>query len=152
MPSRLRGWDYGGAGAYFITICTYRRQPLFGEIAAEHVLHTALGAMVQHTLDKIVLEHAGLQMHASVVMPDHVHAVFEHVVPSKSGLAIDLIVRKFKGQVSHHAYGTELVTRQQSLWQRGFFDRVIRSEQEFEALVRYVETNPLRSAIRMRKP
>ena len=152
MPPRLLGWDYGAPGAYFITICTHRRRPVLGEIVGEHVSHTALGALVQQALGAMVREHAGLTVHAFAVMPDHVHAVFEYVTARENRLAIDLVVRKFKGRVSHQAYDAELMTRQQPLWQRGFFDRVIRSEEEFEALVRYVETNPLRSAIRMRNP
>jgi REP element-mobilizing transposase RayT len=73
---RLKDYDYTQEGAYFVTLCTYQRECLFGEVN-EH------GIMVANTLGQIVEEEwiqtailrPYIELDAFVVMPNHVHSI-----------------------------------------------------------------------------
>ena len=64
---RLRSYDYSTAGAYFVTICTYRRQLLFDD----HLLRVLVEATWMALPDRF----PSVQLDARVVMPNHFHAI-----------------------------------------------------------------------------
>jgi REP element-mobilizing transposase RayT len=72
---RLRGYDYGQAGAYFVTICTRDRACLLGDVVDDEVRLSDAGRVVQETLDGLAGHYPHVHVDASAVMPDHVHAV-----------------------------------------------------------------------------
>jgi len=72
---RLSGYDYGQAGAYFVTICTQDRAERFGAIAAGRMRLNDAGRMVERRWDELNRAYAGIQTDAFVVMPDHTHGV-----------------------------------------------------------------------------
>ncbi|MEM1117855.1 MAG: hypothetical protein AAGJ11_15190 [Bacteroidota bacterium] len=72
---RLRRHDYAG-GLYFITICTRRRQPLFGEVLAGQMVLSALGAIARDEWRRTEAVRPTVRLDAFVVMPDHVHLLF----------------------------------------------------------------------------
>ncbi len=72
---RLRGYNYAQPGAYFVTICTHDRRPLFGEVIdGQMVLHTC-GMIVSMCWQELPNHYARVMLDAFVVMPDHVHGV-----------------------------------------------------------------------------
>jgi REP element-mobilizing transposase RayT len=128
---RLDGFDYSTAGAYFVTVCTHHRAPLFAAIAyarcAEHCWHAIPG-------------HYDVDLDAFAVMPDHVHGI---VLIGGGGAARPLhaVVGSFKSAVTREI--NELRNTQGAqVWQRGYFDRIVRDETELEALREYVISNP----------
>lgn len=72
---RLRGYDYSREGAYFVTICTYNRASMFGEIVDEQMQLNALGQIVEACWQAIPDHFQDVQADAGVVMPNHVHGV-----------------------------------------------------------------------------
>jgi putative transposase len=72
---RLRGYDYAQAGAYFVTIVTKDRAPLFGEILDGEMCLNDGGALVDSVWEKLPDHYRGVECDAFIVMPNHVHGV-----------------------------------------------------------------------------
>ena len=144
MPNRLRGWDYASPGEYFVTVCTHLRRPLFGVVEDEVVRHSRLGRDVASQLVEVIGNRQGLCLDAFVVMPDHVHMIIGQGAEPASTHRVDWAVGQFKGRTTRLARERAIVASGAPLWQRGFFDRVVRSTEEHAALTEYIETNPLR--------
>jgi len=73
---RLRGYDYAGGGAYFVTICTVGGKCLFGEVVEGKMFLNEAGQLVQKTWDSLPTRFRSLVLDAFQVMPNHIHAVF----------------------------------------------------------------------------
>ena len=73
---RLRGYDYAGGGAYFITICTQGKIPEFGSIVEGEMVLNETGRLMQRTWDDLPQRFKTLILDAFQVMPNHVHGVF----------------------------------------------------------------------------
>ena len=72
---RLQGYDYAQAGAYFVTVCAYNRECLFGEIMGEEMQVNASGEIVIACWHDIPRHFANVELDAFVVMPNHVHGI-----------------------------------------------------------------------------
>lgn len=72
---RLSGYDYGQAGAYFVTICTQDRTCLFGDVVGGGMRLNACGQIVQDELARTPVIRPEMRLDAFVVMPNHVHFV-----------------------------------------------------------------------------
>ena len=132
---RLRGFDYGTPGVYFVTVCTRGRRCVLGRVHGAAVLLSATGRIVARALAGIDVFHPGVGLDVSVVMPNHVHAIvlLDRALGAPS---LPVVVGAFKARASRRAG--------EPLWQRGFHDRIVRDEQELDALREYVLWNPLR--------
>ena len=85
---RLQGYDYALAGAYFMTICTYGREPLFGEIV-DGVMHPNLfGQVVRSYWERIPHHAPNVVLDAFVVMPNHVHGIITLAGNARRGEAL----------------------------------------------------------------
>lgn len=73
--TRLKDYDYTQAGAYFITLCAYERQSLFGEIVGGVLRASEVGKVVQECWDALPSRLATVELDAFVVMPNHVHGI-----------------------------------------------------------------------------
>lgn len=135
---RLRHYDYAQAGAYFVTACAFGRQCLFGHVASDEMQLSELGRIVREHWLAIPFHWSGVELDSFVVMPNHLHGI---VVLSRAGQGppLQTVVGAFKAGVSREAGG--------SVWQRSFYERVIRSERELQALCQYVADNPLKWAL-----
>ena len=130
-PSRVRGFDYRGYHQYFVTTCTYRRAPYFAE--EQHA------AELVSRIPPTFKEHA-FDVLAYCVMPDHVHLLLEGV----SGAAdFRNAVRIWKLRTGF-AWRTKHDT---ALWQIGYWERVLREDDDVRAVVRYVLANPVRAGL-----
>ncbi len=150
---RLRGYDYTQAGAYFVTICTRGRLPLFGRISDDKMVRSRFGDVVDDCWLGLPLHYANVSLDSFIVMPDHVHGIFflcETQVPglrpgpTRHGVAE--IVRALKTFSARRVNGLRGKQRT-AVWQRGYYERVIRSERELTALRQYVQQNPLRERL-----
>ena len=129
---RLPKYDYSLGGAYFITVCTYERRPVLEGMAAALVASELFQLQVRFRLT--------LDYH--VVMTDHVHAIL--FLPS-STVTLSQVVGAFKSltTIQLHRLGLDAG----KVWQRSFFDRVVRDEKELMALRQYIQQNPLADAV-----
>ncbi|MGF1614694.1 MAG: hypothetical protein ACFCVA_12530 [Gammaproteobacteria bacterium] len=72
---RLQGYDYSQAGAYFVTVCTQKRECLFGEIVNGNMRLNDAGRMVQAVWDEIPAHYPDIDIDAFIVMPNHIHGI-----------------------------------------------------------------------------
>lgn len=73
--SRLKGWDYRWAGAYFVTICTDDRLHFFGEIKNEEMHLSGVGVLADVLWHEIIHHTKNVALGEFVVMPNHVHGI-----------------------------------------------------------------------------
>ena len=152
---RLRGYDYSRNGAYFVTICTTQRLCLFGEIAAGAMQLSPVGEAVDAAWRDLPVYRPSLILDAWVVMPNHLHGIVilpgfaadtPHNTTSPHGPmphSLGAVVGGFKSAVSREISAKEL-TLVRPIWQRNYFERIIRNDRELEAARRYIEANPAR--------
>jgi len=126
---RLPHYDYASSGAYFITICVHQRQCLFGEIVDGMMRLNKWGTIAQECWQAIPDHFAQVQLDEWVIMPNHVHCLFQPLYPLKE------LLKTWKG-VSARRIG------QGSIWQRNYRDRLIRNSEHFESTVLYIRNNP----------
>jgi len=148
---RWRSWDYSSGGAYFITICTEKKQRYFGEIKDNFVgidlenpsSYLNVSPVTPITLKywkEIPSHYNFVQVDSLVIMPDHIHGILYFDKPFKTEWKPNAfgpqrknlpdIVRAFKGAVTKWANEVNYPFR----WQRSYYDRVIRNEQEYRRI------------------
>ncbi|MDO8617260.1 MAG: transposase [Dehalococcoidia bacterium] len=138
---RLRDYDYASAGAYFVTVCTHERQQILEPVS--HVVHAAWLGLQDRFPDVAVDEF--------VIMPNHVHGILvlgRTVVEgaaSRAPTSLADVVCAFKS-VSAIAANKFLGRHSQPFWQRNYYERIIRNEDELNRIRQYVRDNPLRWA------
>ena len=130
---RLQGFDYSSNGAYFITVCTYRRRRLLTGIALE---------IAQREYADLPSRFAGLTLDYHKFMPDHLHAI---VQLSACRATLSTIVQAYK---SITTLEIKRVVTCDRVWQRSFHDRIVRSESELAALRKYIEHNEIVHVVR----
>ena len=164
---RLTGYDYASEGAYFITIVTQDREPLFGSVVYGEMVLNEFGKIVAEEWERSGAIRAEIELDEFVVMPNHFHAIVnifqtgmdDHSIctgdrpvgayghtplqnqfrsPSRS---LGALVRGFKSSVTTRI-NTLRGTPGTPVWQRNYFDRVIRSDREYEEIAAYIANNP----------
>jgi REP element-mobilizing transposase RayT len=163
---RLKGYDYSLPGAYFITVVTHDRICLFGEVVEGAMYVNQFGKIVQRAWLDLPLHYPQVIIQASVIMPNHMHGIVvihecennrsrggsqtrpytsEGFTSEAKMIQYGLpeIVRAFKSfsarQINHirNTHGV-------AVWQRSYFDHIIRYDQDFKNIWEYIQTNPLR--------
>jgi putative transposase len=128
---RLRPPYYIGAGAYFLTICAANRRKLFTDGRLVELLTATLHDEFQK---------ARFSVEAYCFMPDHCH-VLACSLAHTSDLA--QAVRAFKGVSASRARKLGLT----GLWQRDYYDHILRSEEGVNAVAIYIFLNPVRAGL-----
>lgn len=162
---RLRDYDYASAGAYFVTICTQGKECLFGRIDNENMLLNDAGRMVETVWHSLPERFPGTVVDAFVVMPNHAHGILFLVgvalappqtndgatirgaassAPTETP-ALGTIVRAFKS-ISAIEVNRLLERQGQPLWQRNYYERVVRDDGELHGFREYIRYNPVRWA------
>jgi putative transposase len=161
---RLQGYDYSQAGVYFVTVVLKECVPMFGEIVNETMTLNNAGQVVQDVWDDLPNHYAKVELDEFVVMPDHVHGIIviqeTESVPNRTvgevhepplralhrrRMLLPKMIGRFKTVSAKHV--NLLHDRSgQPLWQRGFHDRIIRDDEELNAVRLYIQTNPQRRA------
>lgn len=128
---RLPGHDYRREGAYFVTVCTHRRRLLFTERRLTDAVESCWDA---------IPAHFPVQLDVFVAMPNHVHGI---LWLERAGHArpLQVVVGSFKSAATR-AINRLRGTPGGTVWQRGYHERVVRDEDELEALREYVVGNP----------
>ncbi|GBD10355.1 hypothetical protein HRbin22_02627 [Candidatus Thermoflexus japonica] len=167
---RLKGYDYTQPGAYFITICTHERAHLFGTVVDGEMWLNEAGRVAEQCWRDIPAHFPHVELDAFVVMPNHIHGIlwivgmvdpvgaknispvgavgakyFSPLQPSSlprgTSKTIGSIVRGFKiGVTKWFRQNTSVHT----VWQRNYFEHIIRDERALNAIRRYILENPLR--------
>jgi putative transposase len=128
---RLPSARYRGRAWFFITICCEKRRPVFSNIkyAQQLIAHLIYAS-----------EKYKFGVHAYCVMPDHFHALVEGISPDSDLL---LFTRFFK-QTTSREYSAECGT---PLWQKNFYDHILRPKDSPETVAWYIWMNPVRNGL-----
>jgi REP element-mobilizing transposase RayT len=166
---RLRGYDYSQAGAYFVTVCVHDRECLFGDIEDGHMRLNDCGKIVESEWLKSAELRLEIECGQFVVMPNHFHGIvhivgaygntplngdtpvsndmrqraFCHTPLRSPSRNLGAMIRGFKSAVGKrmNEIGN---TPGAAVWQRNYFEHVIRDEEDYNRIVEYVENNPQR--------
>jgi putative transposase len=131
--NRLARSRYLGRNIYFVTVCCDGRRRVFCDsLTASSIVRNL----------KTVSESNSFLVHGYCVMPDHVHAVVEG---ARDESDLNEFVRVFK-QVTAFHYKKE---HGEQLWQKGYYDHVLRASDSLDAVLWYVWLNPVRAGLCM---
>jgi putative transposase len=167
LSLRLRGFDYRSRGAYFITIVAQGRRCLLGEVRGDAMCLNPAGAMIHAKWFALPSRFPLLEPDAFVLMPNHVHGILvltdtmgegvgEHKVRPydqlhRSGTTAESIGRMIQAFKSETTFAYTQGVRslgweafEGRLWQRNYYDHIIRDEADLARIHEYIETNPLR--------
>ncbi len=150
---RLKKYDYSSAGAYFVTVCTEGRAHLFGEIEKRDVgAHLCVrpnrpDLLIVKWLFEMQNKYSGVTIDSYTVMPDHVHFILV-ITGEHTGSPLPEIVQWFKTQsTNEYIRGVKsglyppFIKR---LWQRSYYEHIIRNRDDLAKTRKYIEENPLR--------
>ena len=156
---RLRNYDYSSAGVYFITICTKDRKNYFWqpkEIYSKFIVNNIIrpykiplskyGRIAERKLLNIPRIYKRISVSSFVIMPNHIHMLltvgFNQKYNNSTVLSvtqdkasITRVVKQFKGAVSKEVGF--------SVWQKSFYDHIVRSEKDLAKMWQYIKSNPL---------
>ena len=128
-------------GSFFITVCTGKRDPILADVQDSRVRLSTIGLLVKDQWMLTPTLRSGVTLGEWVIMPDHFHAVVHLSYVPRPEHSLGALIRGFKGSTTRRC--RELVGAEvTSLWQRGFYERVIRNEEELVSIERYVRENP----------
>ena len=168
---RLKGYDYSQTGGYFVTVVAWHRECLFGEVMNGEMVLNEYGKIANECWLAIPEHFPNVELGAYIIMPNHVHGIIVirsnespltmKTVDDRRGAALlrpyddgeqnpykinvkpgslGAIVRSYKSAVSyrinkeHHATG---------IWQRNYYEHIIRNETDLQNKTDYIEANPL---------
>ena len=145
---RLQGYDYSSNGAYFITICVKDGHEMLRDERVYVGARIArplsdIGKVVKTTIENIPKIYNGVFIDIFTIMPNHIHMIVRiensRRAISKDGRAmraptISRIINQFKGYVTKQIGF--------SIWQKLFYDEIIRNEQAYNSIWHYIDENP----------
>ena len=155
--TRLRDYDYSQNGAYFVTICTKEKSHIFGKITNQGMQFTPLGQIAWNEIWNIPIHRKNVEICHAVVMPNHVHLLLlllscrgmtchaQHNTfgkPLANGLP--MIIGAYKAAVTRNAAGTTSRAPTSGIWQRGYYDHIVRNDTDFQTIWQYIDENPLK--------
>ena len=141
--NRIPEYNYNQNGAYFITICTQDRKPILSQIVGDGspVPKTA-GLIAEKTIMQITEKYPSVSVEKYVIMPDHIHILLR--IDDGTGNpspTLGNIIGWYKYQVTKEV-NRQNYTAGEKLFQRSYYDHVIRNQQDYNAVWEYIEQNP----------
>jgi putative transposase len=116
-------------GAYFVTIVSFKRKRIFSD---PRIARTTMKTILN------LREKYNFNLYSSCLMPDHFHAL---IGMGESGMTLSRICGDFKSLSTREFWKLH----RGKLWQRQFYDHIIRNEQDFRETIRYIRLNPVRA-------
>lgn len=144
---RLKNYNYAKKGMYFITICVKNREQLLGEICRGDNLSPETkndcikielskeGIIVKEYLKLIVEKYENVNIDEYIIMPNHIHLILK-IEDEGNQKTISQIVGQYKRNVT--------IQLKYSIWQKSFYEHIIRNENEYYKIKKYIKENPLR--------
>lgn len=136
---RWANYDYTLPGYYFITIVTYKRKTILSKVKDGEIYLSVIGREINRCLREIHKKFITVRVDDFVIMPNHIHFIIEN--NGKESIA--KVVRTIKALTSCQ-YTKQIKDNDAKLWQRNYFDRVIRNERELCFVRNYIFKNPQR--------
>ena len=173
---RLQGFDYAQAGAYFVTICTQGKRCLLSSIVGKSVELTLAGEIVRAVWNSLPERFPRLVLDEFVIMPNHLHGVLgligaglappavnpgktvsmmEADAPKKPAApkkySLPDVMGAFKS-ISTIQVNKRLQRKGIPLWQRSYYEHIIRKGEDLRKIQQYILENPLNWALDTENP
>lgn len=151
---RISGYDYTMPGYYFVTLCTYNRECLLGSILNGEMILNCAGKMVERVWYEISQRYIGWSVDTLIVMPNHLHAILEFsnradeqlMCNSVSFLSLLELMRNVQSYTMtcyrHGVNNQNWLEFHRHLWQRSYYEHIIRDENSLETIRNYILNNP----------
>lgn len=165
---RLKGYDYSLAGAYFTTIATYQKTCFFGEVVNGDVTLNQYGNIAYEQWIQLSKRFMRCNFSVFIVMPNHIHGIIHilnsavgkgageaprdavgqipplrpYAIPRITSGSLGAIMRAYKASVTYRINAIRGFT-EPPVWQRNYFEHIIRNDKEYLDICNYIETNPL---------
>jgi len=162
---RLKEYDYSQPGEYFITVCTHNHECLFGEITNGQMRLNQNGKIVKEEWLQTAIIRPSIELDVFIVMPNHIHGII--IIKDKPPIlnvgthscaslqrkprSLGSIIAGFKSA------GTKRINEMQHtpsfpVWQKRFYDRIIRNNNELNNIRDYIHNNVLQWAFEKDNP
>jgi len=150
---RLKGYNYSLAGAYYVTIVAQNRACLFGEVVNSEMILTDAGVMLRMQWDALTERFPNVELDEFVVMPNHFHGILlltDAQMPIGTADGRNLIVGTVIGawkSITTDEYirgvkQSNWIPFEGNVWQRNYWEHIIRNEIESERIREYIFNNP----------
>lgn len=155
--NRLRNYDYGQNGAYFITICTKDRKQVLSKIVGDdtYIVPKPYGLVVEKYIRNVP------QIEKYVIMPDHIHMLIRlnqgsmwASTPTAKNIGLDAeegTAIPTKNVIASIVRSIKVLTTKEigePIFQRSYYDHVIRNQQDYDSVWEYIENNPRKWAMK----
>jgi len=148
---RIKGYDYSRPGWYFVTICAHGYKCVFGKIAAGEMRLNRAGNIARECWEVLPRLYPHVNLDEWVIMPNHLHGIIlirdgrggSRTAPTENRKPLGRLVGAFKTMSTkriNELRGAAGV----ALWQRNYYERIIRDEEELGGIRQYIRENPLR--------
>ncbi len=153
---RLKDYDYSQNGAYFVTVCARNHESFFGNVFREEIVLNKYGKIVNQLWNELPNHFFNIESDWFMVMPNHIHGVIVinnecrgGVTPPMGEETSPLQIPKLGQIVAYFKYQTtKIINKIRStpglqVWQRNYYEHVVRNEDELNKIRYYIQTNPL---------
>jgi REP element-mobilizing transposase RayT len=170
---RLQGYNYSQAGAYFVTLVAHERSDFFGEVVEDVMRLNHAGKIAGAEWQRLATRFPNLRLDAYIIMPNHLHGILiiteqpleaRPITPGASGdiafpatrnfdiakgssklapqgpapASIGAMIGQFKSRV------TKRLKLPIPIWQRNYYEHIIRDQAELDRIRQYILDNPRR--------
>ncbi|MBI5049457.1 MAG: hypothetical protein HZC11_00925 [Nitrospirae bacterium] len=162
---RLKGFDYSQAGAYFVTVCAWNRECLFGEVVDGGMRLNESGIIIQDIWNTTPNHFENIELDEFMIMPNHCHGIIvinrrgevsspdSEKSENKKGGGTPPLRKNTLGQiVAYFKYQSSKRINQirntpgNPVWQRNYYEHIIRDDNELTRICEYIINNPLQWA------
>lgn len=172
---RLKGYDYASAGAYFVTMCVHGRECVLGEVVEGEMRLNDFGLAANACWHGLPRHFCNVAVDALIIMPNHIHGIvvlvegalgkgeaFAVQEPGISGPlpanasplrpigtqpgSLGAIIQNFKS-IAARKINALRGTPGLQVWQRNYYEHIVRDERELNAIRQYIADNPLKWAL-----
>lgn len=167
---RLKGYDYSEPGIYYVTLTAHERTEIFGHLSAGQVQLNSLGEIVLDEWLRTPKVRPEVELDEFIIMPDHLHGIIviceerngvtgslkklvgancdspQRETPFRSpSRTLGAIIRGFKGATTKRINEARSKPGEK-VWQRNYYEHVVRDEKDLSRIQRYIRENPVRFA------
>ncbi len=164
-PPRLPGYDYASRGVYFLTLCCWNRQQVFGQWVDDKVQLNDWGLAVEDEWLKTPLIRPYVRLDEYVIMPDHLHGLVfwdndsvETVGPQcvagsqpalrRPAASLGSFIARFKAACTKRINALRSASVP-PIWQNNYFEHIVRNQRSLDRIRRYIQENPRRWSLRI---
>ena len=141
---RLKEYDYSSEGLYFVTICSHEHKCVFGEIIDDNIILNRCGNIIDKEWKSLPQHFPNIVCHEYIIMPNHIHGIIQIEERIQGGPTPPLRKTTLGNILAYYKYRTTKQLDQRiPLWQRNYYEHIIRNQQSYEEIAAYIVENPV---------